>query len=192
MVMGEPPVNPPPEGRKRKWKTEKYAVQQPFVREILEKLQIRPTVDAFSSANSKRFERWWGPGSADGTDAFAQDWSREVLWLNPPFSMFARVVDKLERDGAHAILVMPEWPRQAYFHRAKALEVSNVLFPEGTHLFEMNGEPVPAIQWPVFAMLVCGDLQNCPLHCCPTKKAKEQGEVTVSTPRGKCWWASEV
>jgi hypothetical protein len=159
----------------RKWKTEKYAVQASHVQNILDALKVYPQVDAFSEADSNRFDRWWGPGSPECSDAFERDWSQEMLWLNPPYSMYARVVDKLERDGAHAVLIIPEWPRQEYFHRAKALEVDSVEFPEGTHLFEMKGETVPALKWPVRAMLVCGDKVNCPVHGSVSKEVEGEG-----------------
>ena len=71
-------------------------------------LQLTPTVDGFSLENYKSWDRWWGAVSLYGEDAFLQSWSSEKLWLNPPFSRLAEVVDKLERDQADALLVVPE------------------------------------------------------------------------------------
>ena len=43
----------------------------------------KPDRDAFADASNARFEKWYGPGSVDGEDAFEKDWGEEFLWINP-------------------------------------------------------------------------------------------------------------
>ena len=40
-------------------------------------------------------------------DAFAQDWGAACNYLLPPFTILDRVLDKIERDNAEAVLVIP-------------------------------------------------------------------------------------
>ena len=51
--------------------------------------------DVFASDINHRcpkfFTKFASPGSA-GIDAFAQDWSRDFLWVNPPFGAIGRVL----------------------------------------------------------------------------------------------------
>ncbi len=42
-------------------------------------------------------------------DSFSQDWGKLPLWMNPPFSRLGEVVDKVRRDEAHCIMVVPDW-----------------------------------------------------------------------------------
>ena len=61
----------------------------------------KPDRDAFADASNARFEKWYGPGSVDGEDAFEKDWGEEFLWINPPFNLFNKVLDKIQSDKAH-------------------------------------------------------------------------------------------
>ena len=57
-----------------RWRSQQYAVQAARVQEITDRLQVQPTVDAFSQAETSRCPRWWGPGSPEAEDAFSQSW----------------------------------------------------------------------------------------------------------------------
>ncbi len=111
--------------------------------------------------NSKRFDKWWGKGSPHGEDAFKMDWGREDLWLNPPFSMLGKVVDKLAKDKAHALLVAPDWRHTRWHKLALAMSVGSVVFPLGTHLFQLDGNPVPGTKWPTRFFRICGHISKC-------------------------------
>ena len=165
-VTGLSAIAPKPKckGLGARWSANEYAVQQTRVREIIEGLQVRPTVDAFSESTTARFERWWGPGSLEAEDAFEKLWTDELLWINPPFGLYYRVLDKLVKDKAHAVLIMPEWPNQSFYTQAKALEIASMRFDCNSSFFETSGRPLPYLRWPVQAILVCGDRGNCPCH----------------------------
>ncbi len=47
-----------------------YAVRADFVQEILDALEVTPVRDAFADKDNKRFDKWYGEGSPDGTNAF--------------------------------------------------------------------------------------------------------------------------
>ena len=65
-----------------------------------------PTVDAFASKDNRRFPEYW---SVDD-DAFTKSWrGKKLLWINPPFDVFDRVVYKLKEEKAKAIVVVPQW-----------------------------------------------------------------------------------
>ena len=73
-------------GRPR-WLSESYNVRDKFVQDVVRRLGCgEPTVDGFATAENRRCEKWWGPGSPHGEDAFQQPWEGQLVWLNPPFS----------------------------------------------------------------------------------------------------------
>ena len=141
---------------RRKWKSEGYAVKREQVERILSSLGVSPKVDAFSNKARRRMVRGWGPESPEGENAFSKNWGSDVLWLNPPFKLYGEVVEKIQKDGAHAVLVVPEWPRQNWYPIVKSLEVKGMRFPEGTELFEMPEGKPKGTNWPVEALYVCG------------------------------------
>jgi hypothetical protein len=95
-------------------KNQTYAVQRKRFEEICDVMRVEPSVDAFSIPDSARLDRWWGPGSPEAANAFGQSWGEEILWANPPFYLLHKVLAKVLREGAHAVVILPEW-RQTRF-----------------------------------------------------------------------------
>ena len=90
---------------KEKRVTTDYAVRDEWVQKVLKELECdTPTVDAFATKENARVPRCW----TEENDAFKQDWSKEkLLWLNPPFDNFEKVINKLKEDRAQAVLILP-------------------------------------------------------------------------------------
>ena len=139
------------------WYDETYAVRKDVIREIVRGLNCpSPTVDAFANARNHRFPRWWGEGG-EHTDSFSVPWSREeFLWCNPPFSRFQQVVDKLKKDKAQCILVMPDWPSRTYWQEVQDMKRAAVYFSPGSEIFELEGQPAPGIKWGLWAYWLDG------------------------------------
>ena len=146
-------------------------MKEGFFRLACRKLGFAPTVDGFSSQETKRCEVWWGPGSPYSQDAFTQCWSGHHLWLNPPFSRLMEVVRKIRADNAHGLLVMPDWAYRRWHKQAMLLSRGALVFPKGTKLFELPGRPnsLKGTLWPTRAVLLCGHSPKCqPVMHCPS------------------------
>ena len=96
----------------------RVCVRGEIVEQIVLHFGRRPDRDAFADAGNARFERWYGPGSVEGEDAFEKDWGEELLWIIPPFNMFNKVLDKIQSDKAHAILIIPRWSARVFLRKA--------------------------------------------------------------------------
>ena len=140
----------------KKWKSVCYRVVDKW-RDILvdyfeKNHNFRPEVDAFANKKNKRFPKFYD-------DAWSEDWS-EPLWINPPFDVFPRVVQKLKQSDAKAILIVPNWPRQEWFKDIMDISIDIVELPhKGMKLYcEDNGKPLPQRSWSTLACLVDGNL----------------------------------
>ena len=89
-------------------------------------------------------------------DAFdVQDWgSHGLLWRNPPFSQLGEVVIKLIRDRDRAVLIVPYWPDQKWYHEAQPFIVRCMKFPRGTRVFDTRVGKIPGVRWRTCAWLV--------------------------------------
>ena len=85
----------------------------------------------------------------------------EVLWINPPFNMFSRVLSKIVQDKANAVILVPKWTKHKFFWRAWGLAVDAVMVPKGTVMFERKGKVQKGVPWDVYAFLVCGNVPPC-------------------------------
>ena len=140
----------------KKWKSVCYRVVDKW-RDILvdyfeRNHNFRPQVDAFANKKNKRFPQFYD-------DAWSEDWS-EPLWINPPFDVFPRVVQKLKQSGAKAILIVPNWPKQSWFKDIMDISIDIVELPhKGVKLYcEDNGKPLPQRSWSTLTCLVDGNL----------------------------------
>ena len=79
-------------------------------------------VDVFASFTNKKCSTYFSQfneSHSSGWDAFTQDWGNlTCLWI-PPFSqsLLPLVLDKIQRDRAQGILVIPVWSKQLWYRR---------------------------------------------------------------------------
>jgi hypothetical protein len=126
----------------------------------LERLWGPLTVDAFAAPGASCLPRYWSRWPAAGAaavDAFAQPWTSEHLLLVPPFRLLHRVLAYLADQGASGVLVVPQWPAQAWWPRL--LEVAVAWVPLEAADFRLKdgyAEPLAQPGWRVWAVSVDG------------------------------------
>lgn len=80
------------------------------------------TLDAAALAHNAKVARYLGPDRIEETerDALVVDWSREVVWLNPPYGYrnLARWMEKARSESAHSTVVclVPAHTGQPWWH----------------------------------------------------------------------------
>ena len=59
-----------------------------------------------------------------------------MLWINPPFEHFARVICKIAVDSARVIVIAPEWSHLRWHKALQGITLTGVLIPKGKALFQ--------------------------------------------------------
>ncbi|XP_044146965.1 uncharacterized protein LOC122935270 [Bufo gargarizans] len=75
-------------------------------------------IDLFASRLNKQLPRFfsWRPDpEAEAVDAFLQDWSEDLHYAFPPFSMIPRTLNQVRSQSAEIILIVPFWTTQSWF-----------------------------------------------------------------------------
>ena len=54
---------------------------------------------------------------SEAVDAMAQDWSSGVSFILPNFHMIDQITDKIERDNADVVLIVPAWQHKPWWRR---------------------------------------------------------------------------
>ena len=152
-----PPPDPTTHGTN--WITNDYAVSPQLVDDIIETFGVRrQKVDCFASKDNKRFERYWSKDDS----AWDKHWGPQhsgLLWMNPPYNMIAEMTQKLKKDGAQAILVVPGWQEENWWSELQDIVIDEMRLPHKRGSFHQCGEkPMPPPRWPVWAFLVDGGL----------------------------------
>lgn len=144
---------------------EDWKLNPALFRRVCHGLNFSPTVDAFATNLNRQVTRFWSrypEPEATAVDAFAQEWAKEKAWANPPYSMVGKVLSLLDRQQATALLILPQWPSQAWWPQLlKRLVKAPILLPnrKDTFLPGKGGSMIPAGKpgWRAMACLVSGD-----------------------------------
>lgn len=90
-----------------------------------------PQFDLFaSSQNHKcyRYASWKLDPNSEIIDAFTFNWKNIKFYAFPPFSLIAKVLQKIKNDKAEGIVVVPYWPTQPWYPVWLQLLISKVLY----------------------------------------------------------------
>ena len=118
----------------------------------------KPEVDLFASRLNKKVDLFvsWNPDpDAWRIDAFTFKWTDKLFYVFPPFSLVARVLQKVQTDGASAIVVVPWWPCQPWFGRLKRLTRRRIYLRRKKDNLQNKGRPTNR-----------DVVQDCPLVAC--------------------------
>ena len=150
--------------KKRKWVSERYSVRPGIINDILFRLHLpRPDIDVFADSRNHVFPRWFGEGG-EVADAFDTFWGYGVglLWINPPYSALDRTIDKVIRDGAEAVLVLPDWQSTSWWKDIQKYVLRHYFYPPGTKVFNLEGTEFDAgVRWGVWSYYVQVDGPHC-------------------------------
>jgi len=97
-----------------------FEVIPSMFKRILQHVQVVPQVDVFATEQNTKLPRFW----TQHQDAFKQNWSRDTLWICPPFSQLDAVLEKIFHDEAEGILLIPIWKHQPWFHKLERISVT--------------------------------------------------------------------
>lgn len=120
-------------------------------------------VDLFASNVNAQLPKFFSaarcPGTA-GVDALLQCWNGMKCYGNPPFTavVMLQVVQKVRLEGVEVVLVVPDWPGQAWHQELLLLADEVWRLPRGVPLFSsgvQGGEILaPPPSWGVLAVHV--------------------------------------
>lgn len=77
-----------------------------------------PQIDMFASRLNTQLPKyisWMPDADAVFVDAFSNDWSTEFLYIFCPFSLIGWALQKIRKDKAECIMVLPSWPTQNWW-----------------------------------------------------------------------------
>ena len=106
---------------------------------------MKPETDLFASRLNYQFPKYvsYRPDpSATAVNAFTLSWTNLKFYIFCPFSVISRVLSKIIKDRARGILVVPDWPSQAWYPQlAKLLTKTPVLVSARENLLSLLEKP---------------------------------------------------
>ena len=152
--------------------TEEYTVRDVFFREIANQFGLTPTLDCFATAGNTRCRRFISSSDEASRQPWPQD---EVLWVNPPWSLWPEVESWVVEATNAAIVICPAWGKH-WVRRLVALSSQRIYFEKGSRVFELDGKVAPGIPWGLWALKIdrgprrvhdsTDSLFKCKIHPC--------------------------
>ncbi len=95
-----------------------YSIRQEVLDLLCTVMEIKPTLDPFSSLSNHKCQRFWTRSpeeKASGTDGMTAQWSGELMTLlHPPIPLILPALKKTREEKAQALLLLPDWRGQAW------------------------------------------------------------------------------
>ena len=121
---------------------------------VVKHLKFEPSFDLFASrinTQLPRFAAYRPDPEAEVIDAFSISWKHEKLYAFPPFNCVDRVLQKIVKDGATGILVVPEWPNQHWYHMLSDIIIDFIILPPRKDLLSLPNNI--NVQHPIYKQL---------------------------------------
>ena len=113
-----------------------WKLNEALLKEACIKLQVLPDIDLFASRLNNQMSTYVAykpdPGAV-AIDAFSLSWRKLNFYAFPPFSIIGRVAQKIQRDQASGILVVPDWPTQPWYPVVHHLACCPPVVLQGNH-----------------------------------------------------------
>ena len=123
-------------------------------------LHAAPQIDLFASRINCQidcFVSFKPDPEAYAIDAFTLDWGAYNFYAFPPFSLVSRLLNKIELDGAEGICVLPDWPTQPWYPKARQLmQTAPIVLKPSKDLLRLPAKP--EVLHPLYSklqLLVC-------------------------------------
>ena len=121
------------------------------------------TIDRFASFRTAQLPRYnsrlYDPAT-EAVDAMAQHWGHENNFVNAPFSMLPRILDKIVAEQAEVTIIAPAWPAQVWYQKLQhmtthmPIELRND--PQTILRMGVKPEPLKNRLLKLYAWKVCG------------------------------------
>lgn len=97
---------------------------------LVKRLDFTPSIDLFASRLNKQlpvFVSFRADPESVAVNAFTLDWQGKKFYAFPPFNCIAKVLQKVWKDKAFGILVVPDWPNQIWYCQYKNMIINEII-----------------------------------------------------------------
>ena len=135
-IPGKLNVEADEESRRSETRTE-WKLSKHYFDTVIAHFCFDPVVDLFATRINSQLDRFFAyrpDPEAEAIDAFTVSWSNIRFYAFPPFNCIDRVLQKIIRDKATGILIVPDWPSQFWYHMFQDIVIIDLLLPPRSDL----------------------------------------------------------
>jgi hypothetical protein len=119
----------------------------------------KPTVDLFASRDNKQVDRFcsWRVDKKSLGNAFGIKWTQEKCWLNPPWELITKCLQKVQEEKATALVCFPLWQTATWWRTLLRLQLTKPLVIKDRSIYHNpSGERMPPPHWATIFTIIQG------------------------------------
>ena len=135
----------------------------PGVFSILEDMWGPHDVDRFASWRTTQlpvYNSLYADPYTSGVDAMARSWKGTNSFVNPPFFMLHKIINKIIQEKVEATVIAPVWKNQVWYRRLKQYAVAAPFLLKNTGRLMLKcvarPEPLKNPAWRIYAWRISG------------------------------------
>ena len=100
--------------------------------QVLQELQFIPDLDLFASRLNRQlpeFVSYRPDPESIAVEAFTVNWKNKKFYAFPPFICVAMILQKIWKDQATGILIVPNWPNQIWYCQYSEMVIRAFILP---------------------------------------------------------------
>ena len=115
----------------------KFSIKTEVYHEVCWRLNYRPQLDLFASRNNRKCKNFcsWLTDLLSKGNAFQINWASQPNWMNPPWELIPRALQKLKTDKATALACLPIWPASPWWRQVMKLMIGSNLMIKNQPIF---------------------------------------------------------
>lgn len=118
-------------------KIHEWMLNKAIFADVVRKLQFEPEIDIFASrlnTQLPKFVSFRPDPESIAVNSFNMDWGNLKLYAFPPFILVPRVLQKIWKDKATGILIVPDWPNQIWYCQYLSMVINEIIIPPRLNL----------------------------------------------------------
>ena len=144
-IPGKANIRADIESRRKYSSSSEWMINTQTLLSFFEQLSVQPNIDLFASRLNYQldcFVSFKPDPYSYAIDAFTLDWGKYDFYIFPPFSLVSRVLSKIQMDHAEGVCVLPDWPTQPWYPKAKSLlKLPPIILKPSKYLLVLSSHP---------------------------------------------------
>ena len=126
---------------------------------VCQHFHFHPNIDLFANRNNRQTKKFcsWRVDQESQGNAFSIPWTQHHCWLNPPWELIGRCLQKIKADKALALVCLPMWVSAPWWRDLQGMLQSAPLILKNIPLYKNpEGEGLPPPRWATLFGVVKG------------------------------------
>jgi hypothetical protein len=136
-----------------------YQLNPRLYQQMCKKFNYHPALDLFANKwnrQTKKYCSWRQDRNSQG-NAWKLRWDKQTNWLNPPWELIPRALNKLQQDKATAMVCLPMWKSAPWYSKmVNMMQAEPHIIKDKPIYKDPEGKNMPPPRWATLITILQG------------------------------------